>query len=351
MCVNKLLRFLVSAGLIIFLVLRLDWAPMKQALAELRVSWALAALGLFLLTPLIAGLRWQLLARPLGFEYRFRRYAGIYYVGMLFNLILPTSVGGDVVRAWYLDGGQGRKMTALLCVLVDRATGLVVLIIMACCATLFQLDSLPGWVLVSVWAVAAAAAGGLIVLPWLGRLAERVGPAQQDAHNGRRGWRYWAKRLASIPAGLLDALRRYRGRERLVAITCLLSLVIMALNVVAVWMLGRSLGAQVPGAYYWVAVPVVTLLTLVPISVNGMGVREAGLGLLLAETGAPISLGVTIAVLLFGLYLAAGLIGAVVYLCGDFRAVADNTRKCGDTEAPGEVRAGVTASAVTPDVA
>ena len=336
MCVNKLLRFLVSAGLLAFLVLRLDWVPMKQALAELRVSWAVAALGLFLLTPLVAGLRWQLLARPLGFEYRFRRYAGIYYVGMLFNLILPTSVGGDVVRAWYLDGGQGRKMTALLCVLVDRATGLVVLIVTACCATLFQLDSLPCWVLVSVWTVAAAAAGGLIVLPWLGRLAERVGPVQPDAQTGRRGWRYWAKRLASIPAGILDALRQYRGRERIVAITCLLSLVIMAVNVIVVWMLGRSLGAQVPGAYYWVAVPVVTLLTLVPISVNGMGVREAGLGLLLAETGAPISLGVTIAVLLFGLYLAAGLVGAAVYLCGDFRTIAIRAGEPGNGEAPAD---------------
>jgi glycosyltransferase 2 family protein len=337
--VNKLLRFLVSAGLLAFLVLRLDWAPMKQAIAELRISWALAALGLFLLIPLVAALRWQLLARPLGFDHRFRRYAGIYYVGMLFNLILPTSVGGDVVRAWYLDGGQGRKMTALLCVLVDRATGLVVLIAMACCATLVQLDSLPTWVLVSVWSVAAAAAGGLIVLPWLGRLAERIGPAQRNARNGPRGWRYWAKRLASIPAGILDALRRYRGRERLVGVTCLLSLVIMAVNVVVVWMLGRSLGAQVPGAYYWVAVPVVTLLTLVPISVNGMGVREAGLGLLLAETGAPISLGVTIAVLLFGLYLAAGLVGAVVYLCGDFPTIATKAGEPCNGEAPAEVAA------------
>lgn len=315
---SRLLRLIVSVGLLGFLAFRLDWQPMLTALGEMHIDWAIGALVLFLVTPLVASYRWQLLARPLGFHHRLSRFTGIYFLGMFFNLLLPTSVGGDVVRAWYLDGGRNRKMKAFLCVVVDRATGLLMLIAMACVATLFQLSALPGWVIVTVWSVAGAAIFGLLILPLVARIVERCRPVQAHPPGGRPRWRYWLGRIAAIPAGILDALGHYRGRPGLIAFTCSLSLGIMAANVIVVLMLCRSLGGAVPGAYFWVAVPVVTLLTLLPVSINGMGVREAGLALLLAQAGAPMSLGVTVAVLLFGMYIAAGLIGATVYLVGSF---------------------------------
>ena len=138
-----------------------------------------------------------------------------------------------------------------------------------------------------------------------------------------------------MPRGILEALAQYRGRSGLIAYTCSLSLGIMAANVVVVWMLSRSLGGEVPAAYFWVAVPVVTLLTLLPVSINGMGVREVGLGVLLAQAGAPASLGVTVAVLLFGLYVAAGLIGAAVYLFGAFPKLPAEFNALAGTESPG----------------
>lgn len=315
---TRLLRLIVSVGLLAFLALRLDWGPMLTALAGLHTAWVAAAAALFLVTPVLASYRWQLLARPLGFRHRLRRFTGIYFLGMFFNLLLPTSVGGDVVRAWYLDGGRNRKMNALLCVVVDRATGLVMLIGMACCATLFQLDELPLWATTTVWAAAAATLGGLVFLPLVVRLVDRWQARRARPSADRVGWRYWLARLARIPAGVHAAVRQYRGRSGLIAYTGFLSLGIMSANVLVVWMLSRALGGQVPGSYFWVAVPVVTLLTLVPVSINGMGVREAGLGLLLAQAGAPAALGVTVGLLQFALYLAAGLIGALVYLSGRF---------------------------------
>ena len=82
----------------------------------------------------MSSLRWRLMARAQGFDGSPLRYVGYYFIGMFFNLALPTSVGGDVVRVWYLAGhdgagpASGRRLAALVSVLADRVNGVVVLV-------------------------------------------------------------------------------------------------------------------------------------------------------------------------------------------------------------------------------
>ena len=119
----------------------------------------------------VSAVRWQWLARPLGFGGPLRQYVGAYFVGMFFNLLLPTSVGGDAVRAVYLNAGSGRRVAAVLSVLLDRLSGLIVLIGVACLATILCPMPLPGWVRLAVGGAAAAAAIGLSLAPWIARAA------------------------------------------------------------------------------------------------------------------------------------------------------------------------------------
>ena len=81
-------------------------------------SVALLAVGLYLATQAVSALRWRLLAGVHGFGGSTARYVAYYFIGMFFNLVLPTSVGGDVVRAWYLDERSGACGIA-----VDVASG------------------------------------------------------------------------------------------------------------------------------------------------------------------------------------------------------------------------------------
>jgi len=100
----------------------------------------------------------QLFARELRFQRTLPQFFGYYLIGSYFNLLLPTSVGGDVMRAWYLDGGSGRKLASLAAVLLDRINGLIVLIAMACLAVVLSPLPLPTWITFSVWGIGAAAA-------------------------------------------------------------------------------------------------------------------------------------------------------------------------------------------------
>jgi uncharacterized membrane protein YbhN (UPF0104 family) len=305
---RKTWRLLGSAALLAALAWRLDRGQLAAAFAGLDWRYWAGASGLLLLAQGVSGLRWQLMARAVGLGGTWRQYQAYYFVGMFFNLVLPTSVGGDVVRAWYLArqagpvpaGGRGRP--AFVSVLADRVSGVAVLIALCCAAAAAYPASLPAGVTPATAGVGAAAALGVVGVPLSRRLL--------------------AARVFASPR--LDGLRRladdgvvYLRDYRLLAATTALSAVVQLVNVVAIGLIGAGLGLPVPPLYYGVLVPLVTLLTLLPVSVSGVGLREAGMALLLAPLGVAAAPAAALGVLTFAMYVAVSLVGVPCYLFGD----------------------------------
>jgi glycosyltransferase 2 family protein len=338
--VKLFLRWAVSLGALTWLATRVDWQHLAATARGVEWGWWLAAFVVFLATQLTSGLRWQWLARPLGFTQSIGRFTELYFVGMFFNLFLPTSVGGDAARAVYLNAGSGRGVAAALTVFVDRLSGLLVLLLLACLASLVSPVPLRPEMLATVWAAAGCALVGLAAVPVLSNALSHVESA------GGRGSRFLA-RLGRGCGRLREALVLYRSRPRLLAATMGLSLVVQVANVALVALVGRSIGVAVPFVYYGVAVPMVTLLTLLP-SINGMGVREAGTALFLAAAGVPEEAAVTLSFLWFGVQAAASLVGAVVYLFGRFPRMEGQAGEAAVDHRAGEGRAGQPAAAGEP---
>jgi uncharacterized membrane protein YbhN (UPF0104 family) len=314
--VKKYLRLMGSLILLSLLVWRIDWRQAASAFAQLDARYWLLALAIYLLTQGVSAVRWQMLGRVLGLDGSFWDYLAYYFVGMFFNLVLPTSVGGDVVRAWYLandkrragsvsDGkipvanasGSSPFSAAFLSVFADRANGLAVLIVMACLAALCCPTPLPGWIKGIVAGMAAACLLGVAVLPLLPRL---------------RQWLPTHRRLTPLWDGAALCL----SNRVVLAWVTLLSLVVQAANVLLAWLVGKGLGLEAPLLYYGVFIPLVSILTLLPISLNGMGLREYGTIVLLAPLQVSEASAVTFSLLLFAVYTAASLMGGAVYLLG-----------------------------------
>ncbi len=294
MNVKLLLRILVTAGLLAWLILRTNAHELQDALRHTRLEYWLAAVGLYLAIQTISGFRWQLLSKPLGFKRSVGQCIRFYFVGMFFNLFLLTSVGGDVVRAWYLDGGSGRKTKAFVSVLADRSSGLIVLLLLACLGVALSPIPVERWITASVSCMGGFMVVGLILAPLL------LGQARRFERIER----------------LTDPLAVYFKLPQLMLLTTFLSLVIQAGNVVLVWLVGQAIGAAVPFSYYWIMVPLVTLLTLLPISLNGMGIREGSTILFLTPLGVNHATALTLAVLWFAVGTTASLFGGLVYLAG-----------------------------------
>jgi hypothetical protein len=291
---KNVVRILGSLLLVGFLAWRLDWRQLGEAFTTLDLRlWVLAVL-VYILAQLVSSLRWQLLAAPLGFSSSLGRFVSLYFVGMFFNLLLPTSVGGDVVRAWYLGGQRGR---AFLSVLAERGSGLFVLVMLACLAGF--LAPLPPWMLNLVLALGVGFTLGLASLPLLPLLS-------------RLPW------LGAKMLPLVEILRVYAGRPGLLLVATVLSLLVQLGSVGQMWLVSVGLGLDLSFAYLAVVVPLVTLLTLVPISVNGMGLRELGLVVLLAPVGVTTAQAVTLSILQFAVCVTASLAGAGFYLAGPY---------------------------------
>jgi glycosyltransferase 2 family protein len=297
------LRASVSLTILGGLALKMDWSHVADAFRGMTWGFWLAAVGVYFLSQVLSALRWQWLSRPLGFQRPLRRYVGDTFVGMFFNLLLPTSIGGDAMRAILLNGRSGRKIAALLSVFLDRLSGLLVLLALACVAALACPMPLPPWMTTAVGAAAGMAVVGLLMLP----IAIRLLSTWESP-------RPVVARLRRLAESLRAALGVFRNRPRLILAATALSVLIQLSGVAQVALIGRAIGADVPLSIYGVAVPMVALLTLLPVSLNGMGVREAGMALFLQPAGVNPGRAVTIAFLWFCSQTVAGLAGAGVYL-------------------------------------
>src|SRR5438270_1873634 len=140
------LRAAAGVGLIAFLATRTDWQPVAAAIEVMHWEFWLAAAAIYLVSQVVSAWRWGALARPLGFAVPQRHFTQLYFEGMFFSLCLPSSIGGDVVKAYRLAPNAGGRVLAACTVLADRATGVVGLLVIgstALAARNYELSLLP----------------------------------------------------------------------------------------------------------------------------------------------------------------------------------------------------------------
>jgi glycosyltransferase 2 family protein len=308
---RKYARILGSVILLAVIAWRLEWDHVAAAFRRLDVRYFVGAVLLYVFLQVASSLRWRLLARVQGFDGAFCRYVAYYFIGMFFNLALPTSVGGDVVRIWYLAGHErsgpasGRRLAALVSVLAERVNGVVVLVTLACVSALLcpiPLDTCIVWIVTGVGVVTLL---GLLSIPGLHALFAafpRLATSTQLAPVHR----------------LVDSGWRYRHSHGVLVAATVLSAVVQIGNVVIGYFLGQALGLRVPALYYGLIVPLVALLALMPISLNGMGLRETGFVVLLMPLGVSETEAVTFGFLTFAVTAVASLSGIGFYLWGRY---------------------------------
>jgi uncharacterized membrane protein YbhN (UPF0104 family) len=177
---------------------------------------------------------------------------------------------------------------------------------------------LPPWLSRSVWSLVGTALVGITGVSLLGARMRQQGPV------GPMDWQsvpLWGKLLARFrrfTVGLAEAFLLYRRSPRLLLETTALSLLVQVGNVLVVWVIGIGLSAPIPASFYYIFVPLVALLTLLPISIGGHGVREASMIFLLGAVGVGPDVAVTLSFLWFGAGAAASLGGVFLYLFGKY---------------------------------
>jgi glycosyltransferase 2 family protein len=278
------------------------WAVLKGVNPYwLVLSFSLHGFGYF-----ASAYRWQILARAQGDEVPLGFLIKSYMVGTFFNNFLPTRFGGDIVRIW--DGSRYSKslLKSSAIVLVERFTGIIVLFLFAVFASLFRIDM-----------------ARQIPVVWIALLLGLLGLALVASFF----MPFFGKFLAAFPSkGFLDKLKRkiilfretilhYRTQKGPFLLATFWA-VLLQLNVILYYFLiGKALHLHIHFLDYFIFIPIVLLIQSIPITINGLGLREGsyieifkfyGIG---PQTAVSFSLIADVAFILI-----LGLIGGIIYV-------------------------------------
>jgi len=288
-----LLRILVSVGIVVYILVDVDLGDLARTLADVRIGLVACAVGLYLVGQALSVCKWRMLGQSVGFDEPYSAYARFYFIGMFFNLFAPSTIGGDVVRALYLGGGR-RPGVAVNSVLFDRVSGLALLMALGAIALIaFPEYGLP-------WPLTASIIGGgaLLVLGWwmcprLVRFLPERNRVRQQVENELGP--FW------------------RDRRLLVRVS-VVSILFHLTQVVVQYVLVMAAGAHVPFSYCLIYHPVISVMTALPVSVGGLGVREGGYLYFLTRIDIDDSIAVTVGVLWFAVTVVAGLVGGALFV-------------------------------------
>lgn len=338
---KSIFRVAVTTVLLGLLAYRIDWSQLARDLAGSHIQLWFLAILVYLLSQVASSIRWRWLAAPLGFHQPLRKFLGYYFIGMVFNMLLPTGVGGDVVRAFYLDAKSGRRLAAFLSVLADRGSGLVVLLALACFGVLLYPHPLDPRIAAIVWITASLALAGLGFVAVIALLKPRSVRRWDDKYvpsHQRKGlkskWKHLRARLRAITLSLAHAFTLYLHRPGLLIGTTFLSVIVQAANVLLVWLIGQALEVPAPAAYYWILVPMVSLAVMIPVDINGAAIRPYATAALLAPLGVSSEKATALAFMWLGAVVVASLTGLPFYLFGRYPRFKPTDANGGSQELP-----------------
>jgi uncharacterized membrane protein YbhN (UPF0104 family) len=216
---------------------------------------------------------------------------------MFFSLCLPSSIGGDVIKAYRVGDTTSRRLLAGCSVLADRLTGLSALGVLAGTALAANKYGLG---LAGALGVALALLAGVLGVFWLGlQSIDRIMNLLPEAHRAR---------------AFLAQLLPYQQRPLLIMQAVGWSFVVQVGGAVVVALMARTLRVDLPLVVWFSVVPLVALLMVLPVSIGGFGMRENAMEILLGEHGVAKDQAIAVA-LLWGLgTILTGLVGGALFL-------------------------------------
>lgn len=289
------LRIAVSLGILAVLFSKIPLEDVRHSLAGVRLPLMVLAYLLYLGGQSLSAFKWRLLAEPLGFRRRFRDYLSFYFIGMYFNLFLPTNIGGDVGRGYYLASEDRQWLLAYYSIVTERVTGTIALFLVASVGVLAAgARTLPDWV---IWGTVLVAFGLFASIPFVPFLLRVV-----------------KSRVRRLSPYVREELTLYWRRPKILVQVFLLSVIFQLIWVVLQFLIGLSMGLSLPLSVFLVVAPLTSFAAFLPVSFNGIGLREAAYVFLLGRFGVEPHVALSFGILWLAVVVASSLVGGGVFL-------------------------------------
>ena len=298
----KALKILFTTGLLLVILNQLRNLSISNLIYILNWPIFLIAFLMLVLHNLFGAWRWSTLTRKFPVKTNIIRLLKYYYIGNFVSFFLPTSIGGDVARIILLRRESDSLEIGSSTVIVERVLGLISIIMLFAFSMFFGIAEIITisflWPLLFFIMIVFFGVWFIFYIPenWLEKLL------------------FFSPRINSKLHNIIQALKAYRKESILMFQGLGVSLLYQLAMIGAYYFLARSINLLIPFQHYLLIMPLVWILSLIPLSLNGLGIREGGFVYLFSLLGYPPDLLSFISILGVVLLIAQGLIGGILFL-------------------------------------
>lgn len=311
------LRIIISLGLIFWILLKVDKQQLLESFRSLNVWLLLSSVLAYFVVNAICSWRWQLLLSARGIKSGYWKLFRFFLNGLFFGNFLPTTVGGDLARAYLVADDCKGKSEALASVLVDRVVGLFGVILVGIIGLVLVAKSGQEINLLKVMVISVIAALLLVVLFLNKSLIRRF---------------RWILKLPLVQKAehhLIDfyhSIYIYRTHPKEITLAFFLSLMVQVFVVITAYLIALSLGVNTSIIPFFLYMPVIAAVSMIPLSINGWGLQEGAFIIFFGRVGVAKSLALSLGFLYHLVAIAISLLGGILWLLFGGRKPVNNNQ-------------------------
>lgn len=306
---SRLFRLLIAGGLTIYFLVRSDPAAVLRAAAGADFSLVLLAVAITVVDRALMAWRWMALLCIVDRDRlpRQSRLLEIFFVSTFLGTFLPASIGADAVRAYGLSRERVSGADALASVFMDRMLGVASLLLLSLVSVVLvrELSGNPAVI------AALLITGAACVLTILMVFSEPIGVAI-----GRFLSALPIAALKNASQALVASVRRYAQFHGVLLNVLVASIGVQLVRVIQAYWLGRALGIEAGFSVYLAFVPIILIVMLLPLTVNGIGTSQAAFVWFFSTVSVPAAPAFALSVLFVALGVVGNLPGGLIYAFG-----------------------------------
>jgi len=308
------LRAGISIAIICILLWRIDLKQLFLAFLQAKASLWVAAFLLMVIEQALMAVAWNVLLQARGHRIPFVQMFYIFLMGNFFGFMIPSSAGADAVKGYAVFKKIKDGVETVSSLILFRVMGIGVLLTIATISVLVFSNLFAGdKILFIVLALMFLFLLFLFLLYF---------PVIRELLKKSLDWKY-IRKIGDIALRLYNSIIDYKNYRPALGKVLIISLGIQASRILAIYMLGLSIGITLSLKYYLILVPIVAVVTLIPITIAGLGVREGAFMYLFSQVGFSRTAGVTLSLLTFFILALISLAGGIIYFLKGFSTLKE----------------------------
>lgn len=291
--------------LILLLCFKVSLREVGVTLKGVIIPWLLLSFSLHALGLIFSAIRWQILMAAQGDKVPLLFLIKSYLVGTFFNNFLPTRFGGDVVRIWDSRRYSHSLIKSTATILVERLSGILILLAFGLIASLTRIEMASRFPV--IWLALGLGSGGLLlIIIFFFPLSQKFVES-------------WPKagKIETIKKKIIEFQktgRSFRHHPARLAQALFWALLLQINVILHYYLIGLSLKISIPLLDYFIFVPIVLLLLTIPVTINGLGLREGAYIEIFGFYSISPAIAFTFSLIDVIFMLILGIIGGTIYI-------------------------------------